>query len=259
MRRPMPAKVPKFDTLDVAASYRSARMGGDYFEFLHVAPGRLLLVLLDIAGDAHETMPVAAEVQDVLHARGRELFAPADVNEADALADLVLEMNRTILREAGGVRHTPAFVGCYNEAVGVLTYINAGHTPGLLKDADSVDLLPASGLPLGLFSHSTHDAQIAAMPRGAMVLLVSRGLIEVRSSGEEFGLERLREYLRGTSAENAARLCEEVLQQVSEFAQNGSGSFLGRILSYSGSKDAQNDVTAVALARRTAAAAATKR
>jgi len=42
----------------VAACYKSARVGGDYFEFVRVASGRLLFVLLDIAGDAHEAMPV---------------------------------------------------------------------------------------------------------------------------------------------------------------------------------------------------------
>jgi len=255
-RRPAPAQVPQLSTVDVAACYRSARVGGDYFEFVRVASGRLLLALLDIAGDSHETMPVAAAVQQLLHKRGPELFGAADLNEADAIAELVLLMNRTILAATDRLHHTPAFVACYNEPVGVLTYINAGHTPGLLKDADSIELLPANGLPLGLFSHSTHDAQIAVIAPQATVLLVSRGLIEIRSGREEFGLERLCQSFQRSTARSAAQLCEEILHETSQFVRLGSGGMLGRILKVAGSDRIENDVTAVALARHAVAASA---
>ena len=256
VRRPNPAQVPQSGTVDVAACYRSARVGGDYFEFVRVGPSRLLLVLLDVAGDANEAMPVAAAVQELLHKRGPELFGGDDPNEADAIAALVLEMNRTILAATERLHHTPAFIACYNEGLGVLTYINAGHTPGLLKDADSVELLPANGLPLGLFSHSTHDAQIAVISPAATVLLVSRGLIEIRSGREEFGLERLCQYFRHSTARSAPRLCEEIMNEIAGFTDAKNGGVLGRILKLAASDRIENDVTAVALARHATASAA---
>jgi serine phosphatase RsbU (regulator of sigma subunit) len=255
-RRPTPPQVPELSGVDVAACYRSARVGGDYFEFIRLAPGRLLLVLLDVAGDAREAMPVAAAVQDLLQKRGPELLSGHDVNEANAIADLVLFMNRTILAASGGLHHTPAFVASYNETLGILTYINAGHTPGLLKDGGSVELLAANGLPLGLFSHSTHEAQIAAISPGATVLLVSRGLIEIRSGREEFGLERLCRYFQATTARTAPHLCEEILHEVGQFNQIGNGGVLGRILKIAANDRIDNDVTAVVLTRRASAASA---
>jgi serine phosphatase RsbU (regulator of sigma subunit) len=255
-RRPAPAQVPQFSTVDVAACYRSARVGGDYFEFVRVASERLLLVLLDVAGDSSEAMPVEAAVQELLHKRGPELFGGADLNEADAIAELVLLMNRTILAATEHLHHTPAFVACYNESTGVLTYINAGHTPGLLKDGDSIELLSANGLPLGLFSHSTHDAQIAVVSPDATVLLVSRGLIEMRSGREEFGLERLCQYFHQSTARTAAQLCKEILHETSQFVRLNSSGMLGRILKVATSDRIENDVTAVALARHAAAVSA---
>ncbi len=201
-------------------------------------------------------MPVSAAVQELLHKRGPELFGADDVNEADAIADMVLLMNRTILDSAERLHHTPAFVASYNESVGMLTYINAGHTPGLLKDGDSVELLPANGLPLGLFSHSTHDAQIAVMAPGAKVLLVSRGLVEMRSGREEFGLERLRHHFLRSTARTAPHLCEEILNEVSQFARLNNAGVFGRLRKLINNDPIKNDVTAVALARRVAAAAA---
>lgn len=215
-----------------------------------------MLVLLDIAGDANEAMPVAAAVQDLLHRRGPELLGCDDLNEADAIAELVLLMNRTILASAERLHHTPAFVACYNETMGALTYINAGHTPGLLKDGDSVELLSANGLPLGLFSHSTHDAQIAVIAPQALVLLVSRGLIEIRAGREEFGLERLCQSFHRSTARTAAHLCKEILNETSQFARVKKGGMLGRILKVATNDRIENDVTAVALARHAVAASA---
>src|ERR1035438_5006970 len=59
------------------------------------------------------------------------------------------------IRAAAGVRSCSAFLGCYNEELGTICYANAGHTPGLLRDPSGITELPATGLPLGLFSAST--------------------------------------------------------------------------------------------------------
>jgi len=241
-------------TVDVAASYRSPRVGGDYFEFIHVAPSRLLLVLLDVAGSAAQAMPITAAVQEFVHKFGPKIFAGQDGNEADAIAEMTLLLNRTVLAAAGAVCHTPAFIASYNDSVGVLTYINAGHTPGLLRHGEKVELLPANGVPLGLFSHSTHDAQMAALAPGSTVLLVSRGLVEFRRGRTEFGLERLRNHLTSSTTREAAKLCKEVLDQVSHFAASTDSGVLGKILQVTRADRFENDVTAVVLARYAAAA-----
>ena len=85
---------------------------------------------------------------------------------------------RAIIAAEGGVRSCPAFAGCYNEDLGTICYFNAGHTPGLLRDLTGITELPATGLPLGLFSHATCEAPLVALPPGAALLLVSRGLLE---------------------------------------------------------------------------------
>ena len=105
-------------------------------------------------------------------------------------------MNRTILQMAGGVRSCPAFMGCYNEDLGTVCYTNAGHTPGLLRDQTGITPLEATGLPLGLFSHATHSASTCALMPGAVLLIVSRGIIEAEFGGEEFGLEGVQETFR---------------------------------------------------------------
>ena len=95
-------------------------------------------------------------------------------------------------------------------------------------------LLESNGLPLGLFSHATHDAQVWAMEPGAALLLVSRGLIESRSGSREFGLERLRDSLGKLSFGSATELSSGVLTAVQQFTNNAPP---------------ENDITTVALMR----------
>jgi serine phosphatase RsbU (regulator of sigma subunit) len=219
LRKPAPAKFPELSSVRVGALYRAARVGGDFFDFIQVGSSRLLILLLDIAGKRDEALHIAAAVQDVFHGSA-DVFYAEDVNEPVALTGVLLDINRAIMDAASGVRCAPAFLACYNETLGTLCYINAGHTPALLKDRNDITTLEAGGLPLGLFSHATHDAQICALPLGSSLVLVSRGLVEAKAHKEEFGLDRVKQVLRQQPGYDANQLCRNLLSSVTEFLEN---------------------------------------
>ena len=52
---------------------------------------------------------------------------------------------------------------------------------------------------MGLFSHATCDAALVALPPGAALLLVSRGVLEGKRKREEFGLDRVKSGLQAGS------------------------------------------------------------
>src|SRR5450432_3282234 len=154
-RNPVAAKVPELDNAELAAVYYGQRMGGDFYDFIRVSPHRVLFGLLDVAGRFERNSGIISATQDVFRKRGAELFGNPDINEADAMAELSLELNRTVIASGTSLHACPAFVGCYNEDLGLICYVNAGHTPGLVRDGKGISELPATGLPLGLFSHAT--------------------------------------------------------------------------------------------------------
>lgn len=244
--------------MKVGALYRGARVGGDFYDFIATGQQRMLVLLLDIAGKRDEALHIAASVQEVFRGAA-DLFAADDVNEPVAITGLLLEINRAIMTVAEGVRCAPGFLGCYNETIGTLCYINAGHTPALLKDDGGVRVLEANGLPLGLFSHATHDAQLCAMPPAATLLLVSRGLVETKAGHEEFGLERVKQILTESSTRDPQQLCAGVLEAVRVFLETQARHrLLGNNHHNHSEEDplGVNDVTALALARGAAVAAA---
>ena len=234
-RLPQRAPLPKMKTVEAGAEYAFARMGGDFYDFVELSTSRLAFALFDFAGKRDEAMEIAAAVQDVFRAQVPSLFGADHVNDNEALAELALLLNRAILSAAGGAHHSPAFIGCLNELVGTIAYCNAGHTPGLLRHNSEVDPLPANAVPLGLFSHATYEPQVRVLQAGASLLLVSRGLVESKFRGEEFGLERLRHAMLAMAPSDAPALCRQVLDEVEEFTR-------APLL--------HNDVTAIALVRK---------
>jgi phosphoserine phosphatase RsbU/P len=234
-----PAELPKLNGADIAAAFHGQRMAGDYYDFLQVNPGQVLFALMDLAGRRADNRRVLCAAQTSLRSAGAELFRERDINEADAMIELCVRLNRSILSAAGGVRSCSAFAGCYDEQLGTVCYINAGHTPGLLRDRSGLSLLAATGLPLGLFSHAPCDAKIVALEPGAALLIVSRGIIEASRRGEEFGVERLKETYQRANIGKARELSASIVLSVEQFV---------------GAPPTHNDVTALSLIRAQAAA-----
>jgi serine phosphatase RsbU (regulator of sigma subunit) len=237
-RRPRPAALPDLPNAHFFALYRGARTGGDFYDFAHVGE-RVLTFFCDISGQRDEALHIAAAVQETFQKYASQLFSGADVNEAERLSELLMIVNRSILETARGPRFTPAFLCSLDLEMGTLTYINAGHLPALTRDGDGIATLDASGLPLGLFTHITHDAQFCVLRPGSSLLLVSRGVIETRRHREEFGLERVKESLLGAQFENARELCAAVQASAQRFLED---------------KLPENDLTTLAMVRPQAAA-----
>jgi phosphoserine phosphatase RsbU/P len=207
---------PTLQGAEMAVAYFSGRAGGDFYEFVRVSPHRILFGLLDLAGKREQGLPVLLVAQACLQSAGAELFASGEVNEADAMTELTRRLNREIMRAAGGVRSCPAFAGCYNEELGTVCYVNAGHTPGLLRDEESVVELTATGLPLGLFSLAPTDARIVGLGPQSSMAVVSRGVVEAECHQEEFGLAGVKHVMQA-GASSAKDLSQHILQQVQDF------------------------------------------
>jgi serine phosphatase RsbU (regulator of sigma subunit) len=204
---PVAGEFPKIEGAQIAAATYGKRVAGDFYDSVRVSPERILFGLLDVAGRRENNQQVLSAAQKIFRTLGAQLFSRADMNESEAMTELCLRLNRGIMEAAAGVRSCPAFIGCYREKFGTLCYSNAGHTPGLRS----------TGLPLGLFSHATSEAPIAGMERGAVLLLVSRGIIEGEhdeGAGEksEFGLNRVKDQMQKNQLLQKDQLQKDRLQ-----------------------------------------------
>jgi serine phosphatase RsbU (regulator of sigma subunit) len=247
-RPPVPTKFPEMKTVKIAAQYRAARVGGDFYDFVVPTPDKLLFIFLDIAGKRDTALKVAANVQDFFRKRCTEIYSSPDVEDSDAVTKLTLEVNRKVMEAAGGVCMAPAFIGCYDETINTLSYINAGHIPGLMQDEEGTLLLQANGLPLGLFSHSTHDSQFCTLVPGSMLMLVSKGLVETKAGGQEFGIHRVQQVLDDNLYPTAEEACKGVLAAIENFEKTPTR--FGPSFSFAGFGGHEpNDITTIAIKR----------
>jgi serine phosphatase RsbU (regulator of sigma subunit) len=226
-------EIPALQGADMAVAYFSSRAGGDLHDFLRVSPHRFLFGLLDVAGKRETSGPVLLAAQACFRSSAEQLFAASELNESEAMIELSRRLNLEIMRAAGGVRSCPAFAGCYNEELGTVCYVNAGHTPGLLRDDSSVVELPATGLPLGLFSLAPTDARIVGLGPNGSLAVVSRGVVEAESKHTEFGLSGVKSVMQAGPS-SAKDLSQRILQRMQDFMRMAPR---------------HNDVTALALTR----------
>jgi phosphoserine phosphatase RsbU/P len=218
---PVPTVFPKIEGADIAAVFVGKRVAGDFYDSIRVGPERVLFGLFDVAGLRQSNRDILIAAQQVFRDVGSELFSRPDLNESNAMTELSLRINRTIIEASSGVRSCPAFIACYHEKFGTLCYTNAGHTPGLLRDSNGITELSSGGLPLGLFSHATSDAPTVGREKGSTLLLVSRGVVECEGHrqrrDEEFGLAAVKQVLQSTPLSSAEALCASVLKTVGDF------------------------------------------
>jgi phosphoserine phosphatase RsbU/P len=236
LAKPTKTEFPPLSGADIAGMVQGERVGGDLYHFLRANRSRVLFGMLDVAGRYEENQGIVDAARRTFQQLGQQKFAYEEVNEADAMMELCLELNLSIRKAAAGVRSCAAFLGCYNEELGTICYANAGHTPGLMRDDSGISELPATGLALGLFSASTYEAPMAVIQRGASLLLVSRGVVEAahKHRKDEFGFERVKRCFTSASQDNATEIASGVLNAVQEFV---------------GDVGNHNDATALALVR----------
>jgi len=232
---PKCAEFPPIDGAELSAMVHGARVGGDFYHFMRTTPRRVVFGLLDVAGQRSENQAIIAATRAKFQQAACQKFGDEDVNEADAMMEFCMELNASIRQSASAVCVCAAFVGSYSEDFGTICYVNAGHTPGLLRHGNDIAELRATGLPLGLFHGSTYEAPIAALVPGSALLLVSRGVVEALRRKEEFGLRRVKEHFAGVPLDHGANVV--------------AASVLDAVRQHLGATPTTNDLTTLALVR----------
>lgn len=187
MQAALVPKVPaRLGGLAVSVAYRPAEgpaAGGDFYDVFVPAPGKVAIMLGDVAGHGHDALTQAALTRYTLRAY---LQAGLEPRAALALAGRVLV-------DPLGERFATVAVGIYDTPSSKLTYALAGHPPPILGGFEAPEpLTVCSSPPIGWGVPTGNRQTTISLPGGAAACFFSDGLIEARSAGELLGRERLR-------------------------------------------------------------------
>ena len=189
--RLFPQTRPAMRTLDYAGGCAQARhVGGDYYDFLLIAEGRLALVVADTSGKGMGAALLMAHLQANLRAQYRA--APSD------LPGLLAAVNRQFYENSAGNQYATLVFLDYADDGRRLRVVNCGHFPAyLLRAGGGVEALASTATVLGLFPEWTTPVEERTLAPGDQIVLYSDGVIEARNAaGEEFGDQRLLDAVR---------------------------------------------------------------
>jgi len=152
-------------------------VGGDFYDILPLADGRVLLALGDVAGKGSP----AALLMALLLAMMRTL-----VDEGFEDAELASRLNMQIVKHAPRSRFITLFVAALNPATGALVYVNAGQNPPLLRRGNGTyERLRAGGMALGMFESATYTAGRVDLAPGDVLVMYSDGITEAEDGLEQ--------------------------------------------------------------------------
>lgn len=218
-----PQTLPTLTTLDYAGICIQARhVGGDYYDFLEMKPGRVALVLADVAGKGISGALLMAHLQANLRSQYATL---ASIKEYIPLAlsdlrRLLHSVNRLFYENSGGSSYATLFFADYDDPQRRLLYVNCGHLPALILRHDGhFDRLDSNCTVLGLFNDWSCTVDECQLSVGDTLILYTDGVTEaVNEIGEEFGEDRLLEALQRHTAKSASELLTSVVQEVQQFS-----------------------------------------
>lgn len=220
--RLFPQKFPSLRTMEYAGRCIQARqVGGDYYDFLELAPGRVGFVLADIAGKGFSGALLMANLQANL----RSQYAMA----VDDLPRLLSSVNRLFYESSGDASYATLLFADYDDSTGRLRYANCGHLPALLfracgssqnqvPAASTVERLSSTCTVMGLFENWQCEIAEVKLASGDTLVLYTDGVTEAANNdGEEFGESRLVDVMASHSHLPLDQLLQAVITAVQQF------------------------------------------
>ena len=186
-------------------------VGGDYFDVLPLADGRLALALGDVTGKGTAAVMLMAMIKTALFSQVSADPTPAAV--ITALNTLAVDFMQGQLMTF--------FYALYDPAGRTLTYANAGHLFPYVRRADgTLDSLGLGSLPIGALPALVPKGGEARLAPGDLLVLFSDGIVEaVSDDGELFSFERLEALLlQAGPVHDPLLLVEDLVDRVHAFA-----------------------------------------
>jgi hypothetical protein len=195
--------------LSVSVAYRPAdgpAAGGDFYDVLALAPGRVAVVLGDVAGHGREALAQAALTRYTLRA-----YLQAGLEPRAALA-----LAGSVLNEPERMRFATVVVAVHDSSSGKLTYATAGHPPPIAIGFDTPEPLSVCcSAPICCDLPTGRRQTTISIPASGRLCFFSDGLPEARTDGGLLGRERLVEILTGLDSPTTA---PRILQRVRDEA-----------------------------------------
>ncbi|MFE0389383.1 SpoIIE family protein phosphatase, partial [Streptomyces bungoensis] len=203
----LPRRLPDLSGATAVARYLPARrglqVGGDWYDAIALAEDRVALVIGDVQGHSVGAATIMGQMRTAVRAYAVEGHPP-DV--------VVAHANRLLV----GMETDLFATCCYAELdleEGTALFVRAGHLAPLVRHPDGgTEEVPVEGaLPLGISAEADFPMTAVALAPGALLALVTDGLVEAADLPVDEGMRRLRTALAAADPSDPGRVADQLL------------------------------------------------
>ncbi len=203
----------------INGAHRAAsEVGGDYYDVLRLADGRIAIAVADVSGKGLAGCLVMSMLSVLLRAYRDEYDSPTAM-----LAQLDQRLGETL--NPGSF--VTMFYGILDPATGILTFASAGHQPLMIYRAATrqIDQVRSKGIPLaairgGAIRRTLSDEAIS-LEQGDMLVQYTDGVNEAfdLSGKTQFDFERMVAVLQAKAAEGCASVIDGLRLALDEWRE----------------------------------------
>jgi sigma-B regulation protein RsbU (phosphoserine phosphatase) len=207
--RLLPQSSPKLAHLDVAAKFVPARtIGGDLYDFIPYSMSRLGIVIGDVSGKGAPAAIYAALVSGIIRSHAPIEPAPAEMLSA---------VNLSLAERRIEAQFVSIIYAVWDDQHRTLTVSNSGLPRPIYVHGDKLEVIEATGLPLGLFDEADYDEFQFRTKPGDMFVFFSDGMLDARNrKGDLFGRGRVEKIVAQCSGGSAASVVDALFKAVAE-------------------------------------------
>ncbi|WP_406271039.1 SpoIIE family protein phosphatase [Streptomyces sp. NBC_00191] len=203
----LPRKLPRLSGAVAVARYLPATVGlavgGDWYDVIPLSENQVALVVGDVQGHNAGAATIMGQMRTAIRAYAVEGHPP----------DVVVSRANHLLVGM----ETDLFATCCYVAIdmeeGNAWCVRAGHLPPLLRtpDGDTREVTIEGGPPLGVLAEAEFPMTAVALAPGAVLALLTDGLVESSSLHLDDGMRRVCDLLSAADPSNAGRMADELL------------------------------------------------
>lgn len=210
-----PANFPKSDYFEIIAESESAyEVGGDYYDY-HLDGIWLDVIIADVAGSGSAAAFHMAELKGIFQSLVQLRLPLKKFMEITNIA-VSQSMNRALFTALTFLK--------FDLKERKLRYARAGHTPILFyrHSSGKAEYLEDEGMGMGILRDDSYNDFIRTydvqLEKGDIIALFTDGLTETKNtSGEQYGLERLREHLEEIAHIDVEAIKNSILRDCNSF------------------------------------------
>ena len=207
--RLLPQTLPKMPNLEVAAKFAPARaIGGDLYDFVNYSMSRTAMVIGDVSGKGAPAAIYAALVSGILRSH-----APIEPGPAEMLSAVNFSLGE---RRIDG-QFVSIIYAVWDDPSRTLQVSNSGLPRPIYWHDGKIEVIEATGLPLGLFDEAEYDEFTYQAKAGDMFVFFSDGILDASNgAGDLFGRKRAEQVVLGCAEQSAECVVKSLFAAVAD-------------------------------------------